>query len=910
MSEASSVPTKRCDRTLAGRLTTHVVVSVAAVIALTTALGLALLVRDARRDWERRTAEFAQDLAATLAESTARADHRAVAIACGAFALSDVASHLRVTDAGGAPLYEFGERSARLIEASAPIQLRGAFVGRVELGVPPSVYLGPVVTSLELNVATAVTVLAALLAAGLLIRRRLRDPLDRLVSLLDRLSLGSYPEEPLPGEYSEFRAIVRSFGRMASRVRLGEASLVEANRRLVAEVERREQVAGALRESEERTRLILEAVPLPVILVDEALTIRQCNPAVGALAGARAPSLTGMVVGEAIHCLRRLDAPGGCGSGPFCGTCPLRAAAVATLEDGHPRRNVRVTLPYVGADGTTEVALLVSSAAVSLSGERLALLCLEDVTALVTAERSSRESAAALEAVFDATPIGVALVVDRTLRRVNDRFCTITGYAPGELIGRGIRALYPDDEEYRRVGKELYRTARERGIGTVESIWRRKDGTLIDVRLHGNALDPARPGDGFTFTVTDITEQRRVAQEREALQERLGRSQKLEAIGTLAGGIAHDFNNILGAIIGYTEFCLRHEDLRPELREDLEVVRQAGRRAADLVRQILAFSRQASQERVPVQPRHITAEALKLLRASFPSTIELRSRLDCDSVVLADPAQLHQILMNLCTNAALAMKERGGLLEVALAETRFDEAEARLEGVEPDRFVRLTVRDTGCGMSREVQERIFEPFFTTRPEGQGSGMGLSVVHGIVKSCGGFIAVRSAPGVGSVFDVYLPVANEESAAGAAEAEAPRGGDERVLLVDDEPLLVEVMQRGLSRGGYAVTPFLSSRDAARAFEETPDAWDVLVTDMTMPGVTGEELVRRARELRPDLPVILCTGYSEKMNAETAAALGIDRFALKPVTQADLRRLIREAIEERRGRATRLRAVGADG
>ncbi len=474
-----------------------------------------------------------------------------------------------------------------------------------------------------------------------------------------------------------------------------------------------------------------------------------------------------------------------------------------------------------------------------------------------------------------------------------------------------LRSLYRDEDEYLRVGEQLHLGEHVEGARAVETVWRRKDGAAIDVLLQWRALDPCDWTQGLSFTVTDITAQRVAATERDALHERLARSQRLEAIGTLAGGIAHDFNNILGAIIGYTEFCLKSETLSEEVREDMEVVRQAGRRAAELVRQILAFSRQASQERVSVQPRLVAMEALKLLRASLPSTIEVRSRLDCDAVVMADPAQLHQILVNLCTNAALAMKEHGGVLEVEIAETHFDPVEARVEGVAPQRFARLSVRDSGCGMPREVQERIFEPFFTTRREGEGAGMGLAVVHGIVKASGGYLTVRSAPGFGSTFDVHLPIADGATAAQAAPAEAPlNGGDERVLLVDDEPLLTEVTQRALARGGYAASAFTDSRDAIRAFEDAPDHWDAIVTDMTMPGVTGEELVRRARALRPDLPVILCTGYSERMTPETAASLGVDRFALKPVAPSELRRLVREAIDGRQRAGRRLRAVGHAG
>jgi PAS domain S-box-containing protein len=767
-------PTKaRGERTLAGRLTAHLVTLVALVFALTSLIGTVLVARQERRAWERRTAEYARDLADVFVGPLEAGDLQSLSLASRAFSHADAVAWLRVSDDRGGVLFTHGERADDNIGAAAPILRGGRVLGRVEVGVGRSSYWGALLTALELSAATAIAVTVALLASGLLIQRALRRPLGQLVSLLDRLSFGRYPEEVPELHYREFSSIVRSFGRMAARVRFGEASLVDSNALLRQEIVRRE----------------------------------------------------------------------------------------------------------------------------------------EAVRALVAAEGAAQESAALLQHLFDATPVGVALSVDRTLRRVNERFCEITGFAAAELAGMDVRCLYHDEAEFLRVGGELHLEAREEGARAVETVWRRKDGASIEVQLQWRALDPGDWTQGLSVTVTDITPQRRAAAERDALHERMARSQKLEAIGTLAGGIAHDFNNILGAIIGYTEFCLKSETLSTEVREDMEVVRQAGRRAAELVRQILAFSRQASQERVWVQPSLIAREALKLLRASLPATIDVRSRLDCDAAVMADPAQLHQILVNLCTNAALAMKD-GGVLEVEIAETHFDPVEARMEGGPPRRFARLSVRDTGCGMPREVQERIFEPFFTTRREGEGTGMGLAVVHGIVKASGGYLTVRSAPGCGSTFDVHLPIADEATGAQAAQADAALyGGDERVLLVDDEPLLTEVTQRALARGGYAASAFTSSRDAVRAFEDAPGHWDAIVTDMTMPGVTGEELVRRARALRPDVPIILCTGYSERMTPEAAAALGVDRFALKPVAPSELRRLVREAIDGRRRTEPRLRAV-ADG
>jgi PAS domain S-box-containing protein len=374
------------------------------------------------------------------------------------------------------------------------------------------------------------------------------------------------------------------------------------------------------------------------------------------------------------------------------------------------------------------------------------------------------------------------------------------------------------------------------------------------------------------------------------LEKRLAQAQKMEAIGTLAGGIAHDFNNILSAIIGYTELSLIDIPKGSALQNNLQQVLKAGGRAKELVRQILAFSRQRESELAPVKVSLIVNEALKLLRASLPATIKMRHFIKSNLSVLTDPTNIHQVLMNLCTNASFAMQEKGGVLEVSLNDVDLDADFARQHpGVKPGKFTNLTVRDTGCGMTTEVAERIFDPFYTTKKVGEGTGMGLSVVHGIVKSHGGTIIVESTPGKGSVFSVFLPAVETEE----DQAQLIITGSERILFVDDEDFLVDIGKRMLERLGYRVTAKTSSLGAFELFRQSPDEFDLVITDMTMPDMTGDVLARKLIAIRPDIPIIVCTGYSERINPDIVKEIGIKELAMKPVVMKDIAQLIKRVL-----------------
>ena len=384
------------------------------------------------------------------------------------------------------------------------------------------------------------------------------------------------------------------------------------------------------------------------------------------------------------------------------------------------------------------------------------------------------------------------------------------------------------------------------------------------------------------------------------MESHLQQSQKMESIGTLAGGIAHDFNNILFPILGHTELLMADILEDNPFRESLNEIHTGALRARDLVKQILTFSRQESGELILMKIQPIIKEALKLIRSTIPTTIEIKQDIqaDCD-VIKADPTQIHQIIMNLATNAYHAMEDTGGALSVSLKEVEFSEHDVISPDMTSGVYICLAMADTGIGMDKNVMEKIFEPFFTTKDKGKGTGMGLSVVHGIVKSMDGAIQVYSEPGKGTEFKIYFPVEKNSFDKQNNQIKQPiQGGIEHILLVDDEKGIIEIAKQMLKRLGYQVTSRTSSIEALEAFRNNPDKFNLVITDMGMPNMAGDKLAVELTKIRPDIPILLCTGFSETMSEEKAAALGIKGFLLKPIVLKDLAQKVRELLDNNMG------------
>jgi len=405
--------------------------------------------------------------------------------------------------------------------------------------------------------------------------------------------------------------------------------------------------------------------------------------------------------------------------------------------------------------------------------------------------------------------------------------------------------------------------------------------------------------DGAIITAADVTRHVRIEKDKKRYESQLLQSQKIEAVGTLAGGIAHDFNNILWIITGNIELVKTEIDENNDRAHyHIQRVEEASRRAKDLVTQILNFSRQSSQEKRPLKISTIVKESLKLLRSSLPTTIEIKQNIaEEDMTIMADLTQVSQVLVNLCTNAAHAMRETGGTLDISLSKISLDEDETvRHQNLAPGQYALLSVMDTGQGIAADVVERIFDPFFTTKQVDEGTGMGLSVVHGIVKNHEGAITVFSKPGRGAVFHVLLPLITPD----AEQAERNYSqviptGNERILLVDDDEILLETQERILLRLGYAVVACQSSAAALEEFRKQPHKFDLVITDQTMPQMTGLALARECFTVRPDMPIILCTGYSESVSEEMARAAGVSAFLMKPVVLAKLAHTVRDVLDQ---------------
>lgn len=564
----------------------------------------------------------------------------------------------------------------------------------------------------------------------------------------------------------------------------------------------------------------------------------------------------------------------------------LLGRAVEDALSGKGEYNIKHRLLF--ADGTERFVHARGEVFSDPDGKPLRLVgIVQDITERKLLEQERTRLVMAVEHAAESI-----LITDQhgAIQYVNPAFTKVSGYSREEVLGENPRFLQSGLHEqafYERMWEMLGRGESWSG----HLINKSKDGSIFE---EDATISPILDGSG---NIVNYVAVKHNVTEKVELEKQLRQAQKLESIGTLAGGVAHDFNNILAAIMGYGGLVLADLPEDSPLREKQEQVLKAAQRAADLVKQILTFSRRGEQKLKPLQIHFIVKEALKLLRATVPSAIAFK--LDVDEncgTVLADPTQVHQVIMNLCTNAYHAMRGKSnGVLGVTLSNVQLgpETLHNKIE-LTPGPYVRLEVSDTGQGMSREVLEKIFEPYFTTKAQGEGSGLGLSLVHGIVKSMGGAVTVYSETDIGTTFHVYLPqVEARVLAHEPAVAQPEEGGDERLLLVDDEEIIVEMEKLLLESLGYEVTATTKSWDALRIFAEQPDRFDLVMTDMTMPEMNGMDLAVKVMEIRKDMPVILCTGFSEIINEEKAKSMGIREYLMKPASTKEMALAIRRAL-----------------
>jgi len=514
------------------------------------------------------------------------------------------------------------------------------------------------------------------------------------------------------------------------------------------------------------------------------------------------------------------------------------------------------------------------------------ILSLVDVTSRKTAEMERIRLAAALENASEGVMITDKQAI---IKYANPAFLRTCGYTKEELVGKSAYLLMGDkhDEEFYKPIRDVIR----RG-----EVWRgkitrkKKDSTLYDVEM---TLSPIPDSKGivthYVIIERDITDEIR-------LQQHLRQTQKMEALGTLAGGIAHDFNNILMPVIINTELALWEIPENSPVQSYLKLALEVADRGKDLVKQIISFSRPSKQKRRPIKIAPAIKESLDFLKATLPSSIKICPDIRAEeSIVLADPVQIEQVLINLCNNAAYAMKEKGGMLKVSLDEVDMDSKTlARYPGLNSGACLQLTVSDSGCGIPQDIIEHIFNPFFTTKNPGEGTGLGLAIVHGIVESHGGAISLRSEVGKGTTFNVFLPrIEGEIREKEDLSWQIPKG-EERILLVEDEESVLLSLQNVLKYLGYRITAVKDSREALRIFYDKPDSFDLVLTDQTMPDMLGSDLAKEVISIRPDMPVILCTGFSNEISRDEAIKIGIRDYVVKPINTRKIAQLIRRIFD----------------
>jgi two-component system, cell cycle sensor histidine kinase and response regulator CckA len=505
-------------------------------------------------------------------------------------------------------------------------------------------------------------------------------------------------------------------------------------------------------------------------------------------------------------------------------------------------------------------------------------------------EAALRDSEEKYRQLFELESDAIFLIEDGTGRilEVNKTASMMYGYTRDELLRMNEAELFSTQTKINNSFTE--------GSPIIPVDYhRKKDGSVFSVETSLSRLS-FQGRDVYISAVRDVTDRLRAEEERIKLEVKLRQSQKMEAIGTLAGGIAHDFNNVLGIIVVNTELVMYEIPEGAEIHENLEEIMKACLRARDMVRQILAFSRKDEARTKPIMIKPLIKESIKLFRSSILDNIEIEQDLNAESdIVMADPTQMHQILMNLYNNAAYVLKETGGVIGVSLKNIDIqDDRSTGYPGLAKGKYLLLSVSDTGEGIHPEILERIFEPYFTTKKFGEGSGMGLAIAHGIVKSHGGIITVESKPGRGAVFNVVLPVVEADIKFEEEYEMFCPSGNERLLFVDDEKPITDAMNIMLTRLGYTVTSRTSSIDALKTFRENKDAFDLVITDLVMPHMTGVELSKEISSIKPDIPIILCTGYSEMIDDEMINQAGIKYRTTKPLVMSEMANVIREALD----------------
>jgi PAS domain S-box-containing protein len=681
------------------------------------------------------------------------------------------------------------------------------------------------------------------------------------------------------------QALKRAENNLKQRVRERTAEITQSNRELKAEITDRKRVEKALRGSEQKFRTLIANISDVIVILDAKGIIRYESPSIKRHFGWSPEALVGTHCCDLIH-----------------PDDQVRVLDKVNQLLGTPGAARTIRCRYRAQDQSYRHIELIGVNMLDNKRIQGILVNFRDISDRVASERALKASEQRLRKAQAMAHVGHWEFdpATKTLRGSEEWFRLFGLDRKTPVVSFGQVQALPVEEDRPRVRQALEGLLHHNtDYDLVYRIRRANDDQLV--WLHSKAeLIFRRDGREplVSGVVQDITAAKRAAEEKTQLENQLRQAQKMESIGTLAGGIAHDFNNILSPIIGFTEMTAADLPPNSPARGNLEEVLTAAHRAKEMVRHILTFSRQDTQEMKPMTIQPVVQESMRLLRSSLPATIDIQVRIEEEAgAVIGDSTQIHQLVVNLCTNAYQAMRERGGILEVAVSAVAFDAA-SRIPCREmlPGAYVCLSVTDTGHGIDKAIIDRIFEPYFTTKGPAEGTGMGLSMTHGIVKCHQGYIDVESTLGEGTTFRVYIPQMDSVHETTFDETtDFIPVGNEHILLVDDESQLLGMQQQMLERLGYKITAKSNGSEALRAFQQTPEAFDLLITDQTMPNLTGAELSAAVFDTRNDLPVILCTGFSEALSAEAAAEIGIRYYLQKPVPFKVLAQTIRLALND---------------
>jgi PAS domain S-box-containing protein len=890
----------RSRRTLHRDLIVSIVLVVTVVFFLVAVFAYGYLTHKAQVKSRETMAEFSEYLHDSLELPIWNIDEEGIDKICNSFFENALVARMKVTDHEGTVFFE-KERSdtEAIIQSRTTIFHGGAVVGYLEIALNSQLFVEQQRHLMWLSIAGLIAALLVLVATlRIILKVFLISPLNQLIQRTDQIARGEYDSVDLKAPQAEIRTIVSRFNTMAERIQRRERSLKKVNLQLEMEIEKHRDAQAALLNSQEELHSIIRSTPDIIFRLDTVGRFTFVSDAIRRY-GLAPEELLGRSILDFVH-PEDVDAAsnriGQRQTGRSTKRLAIRAfgqTCLANKESGRMSEQEPVFLIdaeglYVSGDGGIKVFVGTQGIA-------------RDITEQRQMESARLESEDRLLLALDVSGAGIwQLDLKSGSIIVDDRVYNLLGYEEADL-NHGLRLMRDKTDPQtweaiqRRFGRHVAGMAPmfdyEFNLQDSDGQWKWFHTKAKVVRFDKNGQPETMVG-----IIIDTSDKKESEEERERLELKLQQAQKMEAIGTLAGGIAHDFNNILGAILGYAQLTQMQTASDLRVQGYVGNIFKASERAKGLVEQILTFTRQGKSQKMPSDISVVLKEVVKLLRATIPTTIEIAQNIPSNlGTVMADQTQIHQVLMNLCTNAAHAMEARGGELTVTLESHVVEAGAQATDGdLAPGRYLKLSVGDTGTGMEKAVIDRIFDPYYTTKSLGEGTGMGLATVHGIVNDHGGRIFVESVPGEGSVFSVFFPVLENPAASTPSQTpEYPRGS-ERILFVDDEELLVEVGVEMLRDLGYDAVGFTRPAEALDLFLERPDEIDLVITDMTMPGMTGDQMAVEMMQHRPDIPIVICTGFSKRMTAIQSTSTGIRAFLMKPVTVEELSRTIREVLD----------------